>query len=194
LLKDWKQERGLSERRDRAEKYDDYLRVWDLREGWIGGRYDRGRELRLRDVAERLGLRIQTVHSHYSSAFALIVGHGYSPELWHQLFGVLKLSELIGAELGAVSQARPLKSRTPRPVPETSLCSTSDGGHPQGVVTETAAPGAGQGPWELLEDIRTLLGRGLTDEQVVQELDLSSEAVAAVAYIRQRGDEDLGVE
>lgn len=104
-----------------------------------------------------LGLSIQTVHSHYSRAFALLVGHGYSPELWHRLFGVLKRSELIGAELGAVSQARPLKSRTRRSVPETSVCTTSADGHPQGVVCGATAPGAGQGPWGLLEDIRTLL-------------------------------------
>jgi DNA-binding CsgD family transcriptional regulator len=194
LLKDWKQERGLSERRDRAERYDDYLRVWDLREGWIGGQYDRERELRLRDVAERLGLSIQTAHSHYSSAFALIVGHGYSPELWHQLFGVLKKSELIDAQPGAVSQSRPSKSRTPRPVPETSLCPTSEEGRAQGVVSGAMAPGTGHGVWELTEDILTLVGRGLTDEQIVAELDLSPKAVAAVAYIRKRGGEDFGTE
>ena len=194
LLKEWKQERGLTERRDRAERYDDYLRVWDLREGWLGGQYDRGRELLFRDVAERLKLSIPTVYSHYCSAFALIVGHGYSPELWHQVFGVLKLSELIGALPGAVSQSRPSKSRTPRPVPETIVCPASEDSHAQGVVGGAMAPGTGHGLWELLEDIRTLMGRSLSDEQIVMELDLSPEAVAAVACIRRRGGEDFGME
>ena len=116
-----------------------------------------------------LGIADAVRQQPFPVAFALIVGHGYSPELWHQLFGVLKLSELIGAGCGAVSQARPLKSRTPRPVPETSVFPTSDDGHPQGVVGGAAAPGEGEGLWELLEDIRTLLGGGLTDKQVAQQ-------------------------
>lgn len=36
LLPEWKEDRGLVEQRSRADKYDAYLRVWDLREGWDG--------------------------------------------------------------------------------------------------------------------------------------------------------------
>ena len=119
------------------------------------------------------------------------MGHGYSPELWHQLFGVLKLSELIDVGCGAVSQSRPLKSRTARPVPETSVFPPPEDGRAQGVVSGAMAPGTGHGYWELIEDIRTLVARGLTDEQIITQLDLSPRAAAAVAYVRQRGVEAL---
>ena len=47
LLKQWKDQRGLDERRERVDKYDEYLQVWDLREGWRDGVYDRVRRANL---------------------------------------------------------------------------------------------------------------------------------------------------
>ncbi len=182
LLKEWKLERGLSERRDRTDKYDDYLGVWDLREGWDGGTYDRTKERRLRHVAGELRLSPTTVHNRYCSAFSLIVGRSYSPELWYRVFGPLKLSLLFGGALGDVSRRRPLKSRTPVPVAE-SIVSPD-------VVSRYAAPNVG-GYWELLQDIQSEIAKGLTDHQIVESLDLSPAMVEAIAVIRERGDDQL---
>lgn len=192
LLKEWKSERGLSGRRDRADNYDEYLRVWDLREGWRGGAYDRKQERRLREVAKRLNVHVNTVHNQYCSAFSLIVGHRYSPELWYRAFGMLKLSALTGASVGEVSRRRPLKSRTRIEVAESVVCSESEEeeGHP--LTLTSGSVGADDKDLLLLvEDIGTLIAKKLTDKRIAEELGLSEAAIECIATIRKRGGDLL---
>lgn len=189
LLRQWKAERELMERRDRSDKYSDYLHVWDLREGWNAGHYDRGREKRLRDVAAELKLGINTIHNHYRAAFELIAGHPYSPELWWRLFGPLKLSKLYGPMPGPVSRARPTSPKVGRDIPETVVRPTPTEGHALGLIAGRG-DGGDHAFRRLLNDIRQLLAAGRSDEEIVEELELSDAAIDAVAYLRER-DEDL---
>lgn len=122
LVKQWKSERQLEEKRDRSDKYADYLRVWDMREGWTGEEYDLSREKKLREVAIEIGLDLSTVNNHYRSAFEMIVGQPYLPDLWCRVFAVVKLMDLTGENIvGRVTHHRPLVSPTRRPVPESAL-------------------------------------------------------------------------
>lgn len=44
LVQQWKHDRGISERRRRDDKLEEYLAVWDLREGWHTDHYDNNQE------------------------------------------------------------------------------------------------------------------------------------------------------
>ena len=46
LVRDYKTQHGIPEHRRRDDKLDEYLAVWDLREGWTNGEYDCSRELK----------------------------------------------------------------------------------------------------------------------------------------------------
>src|SRR5262249_12381335 len=59
-IKKWKQERNLSERRRRDDKLEEYLTVWDLREGWSGDHYDLGLERTLKQIALDQGIPLST--------------------------------------------------------------------------------------------------------------------------------------
>jgi len=189
LLSEWKAERQLSERRDRSDKYQDYLQVWDLREGWSGAAYEPARERRFREIARQLRLSVATVNNHYRGAFELIVGYPYSPELWVRTFGLLKFLSLGGTGLGPVSRRRPLSSYPRRPVPETRLqAKTNDEAAPGSLVAAVSSPDT-SGEADLLSDICTLLDAGRTDQQIASELELSDHSLPAIAYLRERRNE-----
>lgn len=189
LHKHWKDQWKLGETRDRSDKYPDYLRVWDMREGWINGTYNRGRELFLVDIATKLELSVSTVHNQYRSAFELIVGHAYSPMLWYRVFGPLKISELYGCELGPVSRSRPSKSPTRREVPESVVSPRPTDNHLDGLTDVPVSNSFGFDVGDLIAKIRRLLDQGYSDDAVLAKLDLSTAALKAVAYVRKRGDE-----
>lgn len=194
LMRKWKDQRGLSEQRDRSDKHDEYLRAWDLREGWTGTNYDRNQELHFRDIAKTLRKPIDTVSNHYQNAFAMIVGHPYSPELWRRTMGPLKLSDLYGNDLGPVSRRRPLRSRVRRDVAETVIdpqhtTRAEEGSDPVGPVTSVTDNNTGPGAWELVTAIVSLIQDGKGDQEIADELDMSDAALKAIAYLRNRPDE-----
>lgn len=187
LVKEWKEQRELTEQRTRADKYPDYFRVWDMREAWIGDSYDPQQERKLKEVAFELGSSIATVNHHYRRAFELILGHPYSPELWFQVVAPLKLSALLTPEPGRVSRTRPSKTPTRRPVPESNLTRPDDG---LGIASSQAG-GLTPDAAASIERIRDLLAQGLTNKEIVECLDMSENAIRAVDYLRERGEGPL---
>jgi hypothetical protein len=186
----WKARRGLGSRKVHTANLDEYLKVWDLREGWTGGGYDRSRELIFAEVGRRLKLgSISTVANHFRSAFEMITGHPFTPELWWRLFGPLKCSELLGGP--AAKLAAPVRhhhrSRTPRPVPESTISPQTDRAHGVGMVENGSAIYDDMEQVDLLMDMRDLIDRGLTDEEIARRLEL--EAPGVVAYFRSRADD-----
>jgi hypothetical protein len=184
LLREWKNQRELTERRDRSEKHEEYLEVWDLREGWRNGLYERRDELTLLEIAEITKRSLSTLNNQYCRAFDLIVGRPYSRELWFQLFGAIKLSDLIGA--GVPRTRRPLTSPTPRPVPESVVSPVSDDATSRTTtVVGCVEAGDDAGYLLLLNDIASMIERARSDEQISAELDLPADVVS---YLRDRGD------
>lgn len=180
LLRRWKAERGLGEKRDRSDKYDDYLRVWDLREGWINGGYDNQREQSLASIAKDLKLPVPTIHNHYRKAFEVITGHVYAPERWCRLFGPLKLSVLFGAAPGPVSLHRPIKTRSKRDVPMTTLGAN---------VRDMAVTSEDTAPHQIVPQIREMIAAGKSNQEILAELDYGPEAASAIENLRTRVDE-----
>lgn len=137
------------------------------------------------EIAAELGLPIPTVQRHYASAFELITGHPYSPELWLRLVGGMKLPEFMGNALPRVSGSRPYTSRTRHPVPETTLWVPNE--RTSGPVELVAADSSDPDMNALVEDIRTLIANGKTDVEIVEELFPDHTAMAsAVAWLRAR--------
>lgn len=77
LVRKCKKEAGIRENRRRDDKYKKYLEVWDLREGWLDGRYVGSAENRFRKIAKKVHRPMNTLISQYRSAFRLLTGHSY---------------------------------------------------------------------------------------------------------------------
>lgn len=183
LLKSWKEQRGLEERRERADKYEEYLQVWDLREGWQDGIYKRGSEQTYQEIQRLTKRSPSTLNNQYCRAFEMIVGRPYSRELWLEVMGPIKLYDVIGA--GMTRTRRPTTSPTRRPVPDTVVSPVVDSTNKPTIV-QGAASGDMIGFVELLHDIRALIDRGRSDSEIAIELELPEDAIAS---IRKRGDD-----
>lgn len=192
-VRELKTQHGIPEHRRHYEKLPDYLRVWDLREGWSGNRYDGSRERTLQEIATELPESLSTVRNRYRSAFRYIAGHDYSPELWLRLFGVMKISTVVEPEpRPRLTARRPWRSAVRRDIPETVLAPQKQDGH-QGsfLVNEVFTPDMLEAT-ELMMDIRTLIDRGSSNEEIVEELELcSEEAHDLLEHIRQRQQEGI---
>jgi hypothetical protein len=184
LVRRWKQERGIPETRRRDDKLDEYLSVWDLREGWAGDHYDGGREKTLREAAAQLGISLSTASNRYQSAFRLIVGHDYTPELWVRVFGPLKLSRW--ATSGRRAKRRPLQSRCPRPVPETALTASAQGGSESRFLEILGVTPDETDQVDLKLDIRMLIAEGRSNGEILAALELGPDSGELIEYLRQR--------
>ena len=189
LLKDWKGERDLGEQRNRSEKYEEYLRVWDLREGWADGLYAPNSEHTFKELSAELRMSIATINHHYRNAFEIIFGYPYSPELWARTMGIIKLSSLVVEVPGQVSLRRPLFSPTRREIPASVVWGGSDGNGQRALGALRIVSGLTPDIAGLVGRIQSLISEGLTDEDIVKQLELSPAAVAAVAYLREHADD-----
>ena len=174
-LAGWKQRRNHFERRDRSDKCDLYFEVWDLREGWTGSGYDRARELPLKKIAQTLKRPISTVGDQYLRAFELVTGHGYRRELWFQLFGPIKIHDLVLRADIAKANIRPLKS------PSRSVIGV-------GSLTTEAVRGRELHAVDLRLDVDSFIRAGASDAEILKALELPETASEFVAYVRRRGD------
>jgi hypothetical protein len=184
----WKEEQGITERRRRDDKLDDYLAVWDLREGWQQDHYDSEQERTLRDIAGQLQLPVSTVANRYRSAFRLIVGRTYSSALWAHLLGCLKAYEWLDPEeLPRRTLHRPWRNRQPRPVPESVLKGPGAPEEAPGLLTTAAVSSSDQAFTELVLDIQALLEAGRSNTEIVAALEMTSpNAEEVIEHLRQR--------
>jgi len=178
----WKARREIPERRVHTKKLPEYLQVWDLREGWTGDGYDLGQEKTLRQIAKKLGVPIHTAWGRYQSAFELITGHSFTPELWSRLLAPLKLSKTLGdaATIASAPMRRRLRTSVRRDVPESVVRPPRDGSKDTGFVESRTMI---VDPEIFLIDLKDLLAKGLSDEQVAEKLEITEEVVR---YARER--------
>lgn len=173
LLSQWRNEREIPETRDRSDRQLDYLRVWDLREGWTNGDYDNTKELTFKEVAKVTGDNLTTVTQQYRSAFELITGHAYSPEMWFRFMQFSKVSEATCRVIGRVTRARPQVSPTPRDVPSSVLNS----GEREDFVANRAESRDSVSATELSDfraDMTDLIKCGKSNQEILQKFGLTA--------------------
>jgi hypothetical protein len=168
LVRQVKRANGITESRRRDEKLRAYFEVWDAREGWDGAAYDRSSELSLKQVAARLKRPLKTVSNQYRSAFRVVTGHPYTPDLWLRVMASWKWLQHAPAVLTRVG--RPLNPRRTREAPATRVVDR--------VEHAEFLRGAGVTPEDLanqslLTDIRDLIAAGDADATIYRSLDLS---------------------
>jgi hypothetical protein len=180
LLEDWKAERGLEDRRDRSDRYEEYLETWDLREGWRDGVYHRGAEHTFVQIAETTKRTISTLSNQYCRAFELITGQPFSRELWFTLFGPINLPELAGRDVQRMG--RPPSTSVARDVPDSVVsppeCQNSEATSLIDVIRGDDEVGYNL----LLSDIEAMLDKGRSDAKIAKELGNPKKAVA---FLRQ---------
>jgi hypothetical protein len=185
IAKAQKEARGGENSRRRPDVLNSYLDVWDRREGWAAGRYDKGAEKTLKAIAEETGSPLQTVDERYRSAYRLVFGEQYDPLRWAYWFrSYLKLSPLKG-------RRKPKAPAEVAPsVTETTLGAKVADVDSPGVVE--SAKGADEAAYrELLGDLKSLIDKGGSDAEIIAELDLSSTPPEAIQLIRSRGIDGL---
>jgi len=192
-VRELKAQHNIPETRRHHGKLRDYLRVWDLREGWSDDHYDSRCEKTLMEIATELTESLSTVRNRYRSAFRYITGHEYCPELWLRLFGAMKTSTVVEREpRPRLATRRPWRSPARRDVPETVIAPQEQEGH-QGsfLVNELITPDMLETA-DLLMDIRTLIDRGMSNEKIAEEFELQREAADdLLEYVRQRQQEGI---
>ena len=194
IIRNYKAKHKISEQRRREDKIDDYLGIWDLREGWTGEGYDVNREMRLKEIARQLKCPISTAQNRYRSAFRYIVGHEYSAALWLQVLGLPKVIGFFGNDLPRASKNRPQVKRRPREIPISALEKAVDPAEGRLVgILETHCPTFGSlEDFELLNEVYVLIDRGRTNAEIVAELELrSTRALDLIEYLRGRRDDRL---
>jgi hypothetical protein len=114
----------------------------------------------------------------------LIVGHGYSPELWLKLFGALKFAKQFeGALAPRRSLKRPWKAKGP---PKPEIIAPASGPSESDFLSCLGVEDGELERAEILMDINSLLALGQTNEAICKELELSPESAALVQDIRER--------
>lgn len=186
LLKSWKAEYQLSEKRNNSPSEESYLKVWDLREGWSDGAYSLFRELKLRDVAKELKIPISTAHTRYKRAFEIISGHTYSVRNWVDLMGPLKLSSLSkGNSLGGLK--RNITQKAKRDVPSSKLRLTGDSEASFVDLNSIVSP-TNRSVLDDFEDLKELISRGKSNREIFLEFDAkeTEDGLRALDALRER--------
>ncbi|MCY2991156.1 MAG: hypothetical protein NTY19_25250 [Planctomycetota bacterium] len=102
---------------------------------------------------------------------------------------MIKLSSLAVEVPGQVSLRRPLFSPTRREIPASVVWGGSDGNGQRALGALRIVSGLTPDIAGLVGRIQSLISEGLTDEDIVKQLELSPAAVAAVAYLREHADD-----
>jgi hypothetical protein len=192
LVRKWKEEAEIPERRRRDDKLEDYLTVWDVREGWTTDHYDSAREQTLRQIAQQLKVPISTVANRYRSAFRLILGYDYTPERWARTLGFLKVAEWVDpAELPKRALLRPWRSRQARPVPESVLQPPHPEGDSNGILNVAGISENEIAYVDFVLDIKALLAQGKSNAAIRQELELSDSFPDNVIDLLRERHQDL---
>lgn len=187
LRDEWRVKRGLRDSRTRESKYENYLRAWDLREAWAGGKYHRDAVLSLKDVASELGQSKTTAKNWYRGGFQLVSGHEFTPEKWVELMGAVQLSELVEGSVSPISTRRAIRTPSRRELDDTTL-SGGRNNEGTGVVEQLSTHPDQDGELrQITQDILSLIAKKRSNEEIREELGLSGKADKAIEVLRETG-------
>jgi hypothetical protein len=173
LTREWKEDRAIPEHRRRDDKLNDYLAVWDRREGWEDGQYDVRQERTFPAIARELGLSVPTLTSQYRRAFHQLSGYQYTPELWIRLMGSLKLPQLPSEpEARPLLLRRPWRSPNTRPVTEAVLLPGRKDFDRSDFLAATGVTESQIALTDLALDVQTLMDCHLSDDAILAKLEL----------------------
>ncbi|MEK6259513.1 MAG: hypothetical protein AABP62_12925 [Planctomycetota bacterium] len=129
LVKAWKAKLDLPTRRLRKENFEEYLEIWDAREGWRDGGYDDRKPEQFQQIAERQKNGVSTVFAQYRQAFELVTGYPFDYELWWRLMAPIHMSQLLSSHVACLTAGvrRRFQANSRRPVPESVLMSNPYG-------------------------------------------------------------------
>lgn len=161
----FRRENDIQLSRLRVDRFDDYLKVWDLREGWNNGTYDRSNEHSLSAVAKLVSRPRQTVMDQYRSAFKLIVGQEYSRDCWEQVVGCFKLLGYIGGAPGLMLRRRG-RSGSIIGVTESDLSASSN------LIAATIADRSDVVSELVEQEFRDVIATGRSTEEIIEMFDL----------------------
>ncbi|WP_145093406.1 hypothetical protein [Rosistilla carotiformis] len=185
LRDQWRERLKLPNSRVSEKKYEDYLRAWDLREGWSEGKYHRDAVRSMKDVVKELGQSKTSARNWYRSGFKLVTGHEFSVENWVEVMGVTQLSRLLGETVAQASGRRALRANSRRPVDDTTVSGGRNQQGNPGVVEELAAQQAPQDVQQMLLRISKLIAKGCSDQEILEDLEVEETALPAIVEFRE---------
>ena len=190
----WKSVRGIPQRRRRTEKLDEYLEVWDRREGWRHGHYERARSRPFEQIAIELEEPKQTIVNKYRRAFYWITGHDFSIRNWLHTVALVKFAGIGGRPDSLPNNVlrRLLNPSAPRPVLESVLVDKPVEHGQVGLVEAKSAVADTIVDRDLILDLQDLIARGLSDEAIAEKLELRDAEI--VKEFREHVSELAGVE
>jgi hypothetical protein len=188
MVSELKRSEGIPERRRRHKKLEQYLHVWDLREGWSEEGYDPAREMSFAQIATKMGAALATVANQYASAFQLISGHPHTFTNWYRLFAVLKL---IGPYGPACLRRRHVNAEPRQRIVATAITEEKSvlappDADPDRELLAVLMQSSDLQVRQTLADIETLVRRNLTTNAILKKLEPENPNAmrAVVKYLR----------
>jgi hypothetical protein len=186
FIRRWKERRNIPERRTRIQEFPDYLRVWDMREGWTDGSYDMKAGRAFDDIARELHQPKSSVVNAYRAAFKRIIGQDFIKELWLRVMGLIQLPALYSRpdDKLMARYRKLLSANTRRPVPEARLEPEPVAHGQVGLIERESAVEDDQLLLDLAIDLSELIKEGLPDDEIAERLELDDPSV--IGHMRSR--------
>ncbi|EMI16280.1 hypothetical protein RMSM_06816 [Rhodopirellula maiorica SM1] len=188
----WREQLNLQPSRDRPRDYPNYLRAWDLSEGFSEGRYHRDRATSFVDVGRELRKDESTIRRWYHRAFFLITGHEFSNENWHSVMGFQQLSGFMGLTISPVSRERLRRTNLQQRDVDFSTVQQDES-----FLDTAAAPSSVADLREICTRVCQLIKDGLSDTGIIDRIEIEfgtqqdindAEIRDAINYLRSRDD------
>tara|TARA_R110002073_G_scaffold8761_8_gene46913 strand:+ start:5473 stop:6609 length:1137 start_codon:yes stop_codon:yes gene_type:complete len=188
----WREQLNLEPSRDRPRDYPNYLRAWDLTEGFSEGQYHRDRARSFADVGRELSKNESTIRRWYHRAFFLITGHEFSNENWHSVMAFQQLSGFMGLTISPACRARLKRANLQQRDVDFSTVQQN-----QDFLDTAATPSSVADLRAICTEVCQLIEDGRSDEEIVDQIeidfgaqtDLNEDEIRdAINYLRSRID------
>ncbi len=188
----WREQLNLESSRERPRHYPNYLRAWDLTEGFSEGQYHRDRATSFAEAGRELGKDESTIRRWYHRAFFLITGHDFSNENWHSVMAFRQLSGFMGLTISPVSRARLRRANLQQRDVDFSTVQQD-----QNFLDTTVAPASIADLRDICTHVCQLIKDGHRDEEIIDRIEIDfgtqhdlneAEIRKAINYLRSRDD------